>query len=615
MTKGIAGRGATSIGFAVALAAILFVVLGPWTRGPGASTDKKFDVGAAAVDLDVQPDGAIDVAEHLHFRYSGDAFTGAYRDIALNPRTTLTDVSVSDGPLGRYRPGGDTTIGSDDTAGLFGTTPIDGGERVVWHYDGQDGGSRDFTLRYRALGSTDAYDDVVLVHWAIWGDQWEFTVPQLSAALTLSHPAAGDGRPERVWLQPGHVDTSPITTATGVGVSAKRIPAGTQVLLSAIYPRSAFASVDRAARHAGDGRAFLERRADAAAPGLLDRVGAWLWVHALLATLVAAALLAVLFALVLWVARERPASAPKYLPGPPSDAIPAVGHGFATEGVYSDRVVLATLLDLADRGYYTQAAGEGTRKLKQLDLVLGVAEDRPTEPALTAAEQRVLNFFDALIGEEPRALSRLKERIPKHSEAWRGKWEAMNRALEQAGRAPLAWEADLRWARWGLVGAAIVLFGAIGIAGMERASEGYIPLIGFMLAIGVLLAPRSQAFERLASKSREASAEWQAFSRWTHDFPRLSDDPPATLALWKRILVFGVAFGTAQRVIESGRIPAAILASPEFMAGTGGYAFVGNDDYGSSFGSGFASQVAAQSSSGAGGGGGGGSGGGGGGAW
>jgi len=78
-----------------------------------------------------------------------------------------------------------------------------------------------------------------------------------------------------------------------------------------------------------------------------------------------------------------------------------------------------------------------------------------------------------------------------------------------------------------------------------------------------------------------------------------------------------VAFGTAKRVIESGRIPAEIANSPEFFAGSPVFLFSGGD-FGNSFSHGFASQTAQGSSSGAGdggGGGGGSSGGGGGGAW
>lgn len=61
----------------------------------------------------------------------------------------------------------------------------------------------------------------------------------------------------------------------------------------------------------------------------------------------------------------------------------------------------------------------------------------------------------------------------------------------------------------------------------------------------------------------ERSAKWESFQRWTDDFPRLDDDPPATLELWKRILIYGVALGTADRMIKSGRIPGRVLQSAD----------------------------------------------------
>ncbi len=125
--------------------------------------------------------------------------------------------------------------------------------------------------------------------------------------------------------------------------------------------------------------------------------------------------------------------------------------------------------------------------------------------------------------------------------------------------------------------------------------------------------------------SRERNLKWNAFARWTKDFPRLSDDPPATLKLWRRIIVYAVAFGTAERLIGSGRIPAPVveeaassnmwLYTPLYGQNTG---FTPSFE---GFASGFASQVAPEASSSSGGGGGfsggggGFSGGGGGGAW
>ena len=133
--------------------------------------------------------------------------------------------------------------------------------------------------------------------------------------------------------------------------------------------------------------------------------------------------------------------------------------------------------------------------------------------------------------------------------------------------------------------------------------------------------PPSNWLRRLDPTARERNERWTAFKRWTEDFPRLDDDPPATLKLWRRILVYAVAFGTAERVAKSGRIPAPVAAEAassgvwtSYAIGAGfGHSFSG-------FSSGFASQVAPESSSSgsggfSGGGGGGFSGGGGGGAW
>jgi uncharacterized membrane protein len=136
----------------------------------------------------------------------------------------------------------------------------------------------------------------------------------------------------------------------------------------------------------------------------------------------------------------------------------------------------------------------------------------------------------------------------------------------------------------------------------------------------------SNRLRRLVREHGARSARWQSFARWTEDFPRLDDDPPATLELWRRILVFGVAFGTADRMIASGRIPAPVTQTATTQTHWSTYAFAGGIAHatfdGGSFSSGFASQVAppASSSSGggggfSGGGGGGFSGGGGGGSW
>ena len=57
------------------------------------------------------------------------------------------------------------------------------------------------------------------------------------------------------------------------------------------------------------------------------------------------------------------------------------------------------------------------------------------------------------------------------------------------------------------------------------------------------------------SSAGEGEAErWQAFRRYLTDFPRLQEAPPATIELWERFLVYGIAFGIADQVLQAAHI-------------------------------------------------------------
>ncbi len=60
---------------------------------------------------------------------------------------------------------------------------------------------------------------------------------------------------------------------------------------------------------------------------------------------------------------------------------------------------------------------------------------------------------------------------------------------------------------------------------------------------------------RRRSAAIEGEAErWEAFRRFLSDFPRLQDAPPASLELWERYLVYGIAFGIAERVLQAAQL-------------------------------------------------------------
>ena len=596
-------------------------ILAALAAAPAARADSS-DVTSADVELRLANDASLLVSEKLTFDYEG-SFEASYRDIELLHGEKITDVAVlEDGR--RYEPGGCTSFGCYDRAGTFGVEPHGDGIRVVWHHGATDE-ERTFTITYRVEDGAVAYDDVIDVGWAVWGDQWDFDLDELRA--TFTDPRLDPDDPlYRVWGHPRSVEGE---TTRGDGVAtleASDIPDHTGVEMRVTVPRTPGVNVSGARIEGGDGLPKIlaeEQQLDDDFNAPWPTFKRWVADNSLLVSLGLAALFIALLALLSWLAREHPTDAPKYLPEPPDDADPALAYALAHEGDDSTDTVLATLLDLVDRDYYTaSSASTGDEKL---DLALAVNDKRPPAEGLEGYEKEVLDFFDELLAGETVAMSEMRDKIPLHSATWRARWESMTEALNAAEEGKLTWDRDFTRVRSLLVIAVIVLYAAIALVCISENEGWLLPAgIGVVAFLFVVFWP-SNRLRRMTPEHGARSARWQSFERWTEDFPSLSDDPPATLELWKRILVFGVAFGTADRMIASGRIPAPVLESAT-GAGWTTYAFAGGISdttfNGSSFSSGFSSQVAppASSSSGggggfSGGGGGGFSGGGGGGSW
>jgi uncharacterized membrane protein YgcG len=389
--------------------------------------------------------------------------------------------------------------------------------------------------------------------------------------------------------------------------------------MRAVFPRDAIESTGGAEVSPGDGLAEIEANEAAQDDeySLLQRAENFAANNQLAICLVLLILGVGLVAALCLLTREHRVDVPEYLPEPPEDLPPALAYAFAHEGEYDQRVVLASLLDLVDRGYYDARAAPGN----ELDLEVRVAEERPSASGLDKYEVATLDFFDRLLGSGWVAIGKMKDEVPEHSASWRNRWESLNEKLDEAETPFMSWDRDLSGLRALLVLVFAVLLLAVTALVWSRTHLIAIPAAALVATVGLMVAPPSVMLKRLTAGSRLRSARWQAFDRWTRDFPRLEDDPPATLKLWRRILVYAVGFGTAERIAESGRIPAPVAEEASSGGYWTSYAFYGGSFAAfDSFGSDFSSQVAPESSSSggsgfSGGGGGGFSGGGGGGAW
>ena len=300
-----------------------------------------------------------------------------------------------------------------------------------------------------------------------------------------------------------------------------------------------------------------------------NRAKRWIAANALLISLLLAGAAVTALFLLARTTTEHTTSVPEYLPEPPDDARPALAYGLAKEGGDSTDTVLATLLDLVDRGYYrrprprprTRSSTWPRREDRAAADAAGALRARGPGVLRQAARGRHgPDERDA--GPDPRAQRELAPSL-----------EAMTAALDGADQGQLIWDRNVNGKRWLLAGATIAAFAIVILCRRSVGDSWWGPGILGALTLLALVAYPGARLKRLAPEYGARSARWKAFERWIDDFPTLEDDPPATLELWKRILVFGVAFGTAERMIESGRIPAPVMESAS--AGWSTYYFHG----------------------------------------
>ena len=595
----------------------------------GAAQAQTYSLVSSDVQVEVRPDGSVGVDENITVAFSG-SFTYGFREIPLRSGERMDEIGVSENGKA-YGPGAPTELEPGGPPGTFGVEDLGSRTRIVWRFESDGFQERTFRVHYRLTGLAVGYDDVVDVNLKVWGDEWEQRLGQLTSTMR------GPGNVVRAWGHPVWVRGDVTIDGRSAILRALDIAPGQFVELRTLYPRESFASTAGMQVREGNGleQITADEAADAAAyerdreriDDALASPGRWLLLLLALGTLPAL----VIAGLVFWRFGREPETGydREYEQEPPTATEPALVPTLLRQGGEAGSYEFtATLFDLIRRGHYTAEpavtersiwGGLRTERVSDLELSPGTPVD------LTTWETSVTRVVDDVLSDGPVRLSKFRGEIEDERTEMAPRFEGFKEAVggEVTNR---GWFRSL-----GIVPLVlgIVVFAAIGALLAWIAIDGWrgvYPRWSDVVLLGVAAAAFVNAAVLLGASTRrklwrrrspEAAVEaerWEAFRRYLQDFPRLDEAPPATLALWERYLVYGIAFGIADRVLQ-----AAHLAMPEAMAQASSiYWISGTGDLGSGasamsigdLASGFGSALAPPSS-GSGGGGGGFSGGGG----
>ena len=179
------------------------------------------------VEIDIQTDGSLIVAETYELRFQGEFHTG-FAEIPLDNVTEILDVQVLEG---------DETYASDSTGP--GTYSLDRGYdaiRVDWEYEPTSGTeTRVFTVKYRAVGALWVYPDLDWLEWkAVPADR--SGIPTASSRVTVRLPAPVQA--ERLITRSRGVDAfiEAVDDRTVVFESTDPLPDGTAFEVEVGFP-------------------------------------------------------------------------------------------------------------------------------------------------------------------------------------------------------------------------------------------------------------------------------------------------------------------------------------------------------------------------------------------
>ena len=184
---------------------------------------------------------------------------------------------------------------------------------------------------------------------------------------------------------------------------------------------------------------------------------------------------------------------------------------------------------------------------------------------LTEFEEPVAEVIDSVLTGEDDRLSEFRDRIESDRTGNSVRFTTFKKSVGDAidGK---GW-----FARGGrrFLGIWIVVFVVLavvllwtGIHGFRSVSPRWSDVVRIALglcaatnAVALIFAASKAPLWRRRTTAGQSEAErWEAFRRYLTDFPRLQEAPPATLELWERYLVYGIAFGIAERVLQGAHL-------------------------------------------------------------
>ncbi len=585
---------------------------------PSASA-KDYTLDRATANITISPDGLVHVEESISYEFEGN-YNEVFRVLNVAPGESIQNISGHCSDETCTFSVKQTSEGYE----LIGRLPTPTPEKVT------------FFISYDHYGAVKVHRDVSEFHYKLWGEEWKKPLGSLRGSIKLP---VKDETELQYWIHPTAY-TKQVNSEKGViNLETNEIPSYHWYEIRAVFPRVESPNASIVQIDNEEGLAQIR-----AIEGEYKKKGFIL--NNLYSFTQLFALLALLFPFFIYFKYGRE---PKinydaiYEREPPTDSRPAVVNAImqGKRGMPTMDGFTATVMDLAYRDYISlrtvkseESSLLGLIKSESEDIIIEIVDNLThsgTEDTYLQAggkirelddfEKDVFDLLKSHVYEGKISWSELKKELGKGTDfyefitAWNKKVKehtAFEKLFKAAGNTYMI-----------IFSLAIILMSFVYLVVFTSYFPSYeFPLasklnmlIVYFLIYGVVILIFSGIFEKVLGRwtpeGRLYYKRWGNFKKYLTDFSALKEHPPESIKIWDSYLVYATSLGVAKEVLHNMSlvVPAEQLQGSNFYPIHHSYA---------QFGSGFGSAYASSAPSGSGGGGvggvGGGSGGGGGGA-
>ncbi len=501
---------------------------------------KSYSYDYINIGLELSADGSVLVKQERAYNFEG-SFSFAYLDLKKAGAEDIEFISIKDVDTGTDVP--------------YSLEESQDHVKATWNYQANNEIKR-FLITYEITGAVKRYQDVAELYWKVIEEEHEF-IKSFHAEVNLPEPSPNLFK---VFIhtraEPGILSFSEDLSKATVDLSD--VPANSFVEFRVLASPSIFSSVPLI--QANQYEAILDEER---AIFQQDQLNSFFSSGALYLLLLPIPIVAVFIYYLAYGREPKVDYQLKYLPEPPSDippmALSVLYHGKYPQ--YSARGLLATIFDLARRGYMQ------IREVKKKRL-LGLGERTEQIFELTkkgknaTAAKSLLNFendvlrllFARMKSADSISSEDIKKWCQKNSSTMQGTLRFLqNDAQSWFEREQFKIYEDStpahakRFAGLAVL-FTILLFSPFVLLSILPFNLWFAVSAALVYGIVYLAVKLTKRWTPEAALQRK---KWRAFKSYIKDFSDMENAPVTLLYIWDRLLIYAVVLGVAKELLEN----------------------------------------------------------------